>query len=213
MWLNGRKDGIDWIDVISKNGECFGAVSRMGVARAPRRAGQPRGGRGGRRRGRLRRSHRGPHGRVGTEPARQGHRLQQEPDRGVLPGSPDPPAPHDDAEQLHGLRGVLALPQGRGELRGDRALGRCRSASGSRCSGTPGAEFGVEDGDKVEATIIGNVLKGYINGVEMITADRRHICRRARRASASTSASATPTSTTASRSSRSTPTTTERERR
>ena len=29
MWLNGRKDGIDWIDVISKNGECFGAVSRM----------------------------------------------------------------------------------------------------------------------------------------------------------------------------------------
>ena len=31
MWLNGRKDGIDWIDVISKNGECFGAVSRMGV--------------------------------------------------------------------------------------------------------------------------------------------------------------------------------------
>jgi hypothetical protein len=31
MWLNGRKDGIDWIDVISKNGEAFGAVSRMGI--------------------------------------------------------------------------------------------------------------------------------------------------------------------------------------
>src|SRR5712691_6277374 len=32
MWLNGRKDGIDWIDVISGNGVAYGAVSRMGVA-------------------------------------------------------------------------------------------------------------------------------------------------------------------------------------
>src|SRR6478672_4656179 len=31
MWLNGRKDGIDWIDVISRNGVGYGAVSRMGV--------------------------------------------------------------------------------------------------------------------------------------------------------------------------------------
>src|SRR3954447_25943703 len=31
MWLNGRTDAIDWSDVISKNGECFGAVSRMGT--------------------------------------------------------------------------------------------------------------------------------------------------------------------------------------
>ena len=31
MWLNGCKDGIDWINVISRNGECYGAVSRMGV--------------------------------------------------------------------------------------------------------------------------------------------------------------------------------------
>ena len=28
-WLNGRKDGIDWIDVITRNGEAFGEVSRM----------------------------------------------------------------------------------------------------------------------------------------------------------------------------------------
>ena len=33
-----------------------------------------------------------------------------------------------------------------------------------------GYEFGVESGDVIEATIIGNVIKGYINGVEMITA-------------------------------------------
>ena len=33
-----------------------------------------------------------------------------------------------------------------------------------------GAEFGVKDGDVVEATIEGDVLKGYINGVEVISA-------------------------------------------
>jgi hypothetical protein len=32
-----------------------------------------------------------------------------------------------------------------------------------------GAQYGVKDGDLVEATIIGNVIKGYLNGVEMIS--------------------------------------------
>jgi hypothetical protein len=33
-----------------------------------------------------------------------------------------------------------------------------------------GAEFGVDDGDIIEATIVGNVIKGYINGVEVTSA-------------------------------------------
>jgi hypothetical protein len=33
-----------------------------------------------------------------------------------------------------------------------------------------GAQFGVKDGDVVEATILGNVIKGYLNGVEVISA-------------------------------------------
>jgi hypothetical protein len=33
-----------------------------------------------------------------------------------------------------------------------------------------GPEFGVEDGDVIEATIIGNLIKGYINGVEVTSA-------------------------------------------
>src|SRR5215469_206467 len=32
IWLNGRKDGIDWADVVSRNGEVYGAVTRMAVA-------------------------------------------------------------------------------------------------------------------------------------------------------------------------------------
>ncbi len=33
-----------------------------------------------------------------------------------------------------------------------------------------GAQYGVKDGDLVMATIAGNVIKGYVNGVEMISA-------------------------------------------
>jgi acetyl esterase/lipase len=32
-----------------------------------------------------------------------------------------------------------------------------------------GAQYGVKNGDLVEATIVGNVIKGYVNGVEVIT--------------------------------------------
>jgi hypothetical protein len=34
-----------------------------------------------------------------------------------------------------------------------------------------GAEFGVKDGDIIEATIIGNIIKGYINGIEVTSAE------------------------------------------
>ena len=33
---------------------------------------------------------------------------------------------------------------------------------------TYGSQYGVKDGDVVKATMIGNVLKVYINGVQMI---------------------------------------------
>ena len=33
-----------------------------------------------------------------------------------------------------------------------------------------GAQYGVKDGDLVTATIVGNVINGYINGVEVISA-------------------------------------------
>ena len=33
-----------------------------------------------------------------------------------------------------------------------------------------GTRYGVKDGDLVEATIVGNVIRGYVNGVEVISA-------------------------------------------
>jgi len=32
LWLNGRRDGIDWADVVTRNGVAYGEVTRMGVA-------------------------------------------------------------------------------------------------------------------------------------------------------------------------------------
>lgn len=32
IWVNGRKDGLDWVDVIARNGVAYGAVSRMTAA-------------------------------------------------------------------------------------------------------------------------------------------------------------------------------------
>jgi len=32
-----------------------------------------------------------------------------------------------------------------------------------------GAQYGVKNGDLVEATITGNVIKGYVNGMEVIS--------------------------------------------
>ena len=32
LWLNGKTDGIDWADVITKNGGAYGSVTRMAVA-------------------------------------------------------------------------------------------------------------------------------------------------------------------------------------
>src|SRR5438552_2357824 len=33
-----------------------------------------------------------------------------------------------------------------------------------------GKEYGVQDGDLIEASVVGNVIKGYVNGKEMISA-------------------------------------------
>ena len=68
------------------------------------------------------------------------------------------------------LRGLLPLPQVRARATRRSCAGTARSGIGQSLQRRVGPEFGVENGDVVEATIIGNVIKGYINGVEVITA-------------------------------------------
>ena len=70
---------------------------------------------------------------------------------------------------VHRLRGVLALPEDARTPTPRSCAGTARSATSPRWPGTTGREYGVEHGDVVEATIIGNVIKGYINGREVIS--------------------------------------------
>jgi hypothetical protein len=169
MWLNGRKDGIDWIDVISKSGECFGAVSRMG---APER--------------------RAEQGNLEATDEETPAGDYDDP-TAVLTGDWGPnqhgkatvfirnPTEEYFQEVQFRLRHTL-VPHSctgyevfwrcfKGEasyaeiVRWDGAIGRWKSLQRRT-----GPEVGIVDGDEVEATIIGDVLKGYINGVEVISA-------------------------------------------
>jgi hypothetical protein len=170
MWLNGRTDGIDWIDVISENGECFGAVSRMGVPE--------------------RRKEQGNLDAAAQEAAPEG---DYDDPTAVLTGewgrnqhgkgtvfSRNPSEDYFQEVQIrlrHTMKPssctgyevffrCLKSEAGYAEIvRWDGAVGNWHSLARR-----VGYEFGVENGDVIEATIIGNVLKGYINGVEMITA-------------------------------------------
>jgi hypothetical protein len=171
MWLNGRTDGIDWIDVISKNGEAFGAVSRMGVPE--RRAEQ----------GNLEPS-------ADEEAAPEG---DYDDPTAVLTGawgknqhgkarvfSRNPTEDYFQEVQIR-LRHTMTP----GSCTGYEVFFRCLKADSAyaeivRWDGAVGnwhslarrvgAQYGLADGDVIEATVVGNVLTGFINGVEMISA-------------------------------------------
>jgi hypothetical protein len=171
MWLNGRADGIDWIDVISKNGVGYGAVSRMGVPE--RRVEQ----------GNL----------EGSTPEEAAPEGDYDDPTAVLAGawgrdqhgkarvfSRNPTEEYFQEVQIR-LRHTMKPHS----CTGYEVFWRCLKTEGGyaeivRWDGKvgdwtslkrfAGPEYGVEDGDLVEATIVGNVLKGFINGVEVISA-------------------------------------------
>jgi predicted RNA-binding protein len=171
MWLNGRKDGIDWIDVVSRNGEAYGQVSRMTVAE--RRIEQ----------GNLEAS-------TPEEAAPIG---DYDDPTAVLAGA--------WGRNQHAKARVFSRNQTEEyfqevEIRlrssitphsctGYEVFWRCLKTENAyaeivRWNGKIGdftslrkligAQYGVKDGDVIEATVVGNVLKGFINGVEVIAA-------------------------------------------
>lgn len=171
MWLNGQTDGIDWIDCMTQNGgEVCGKVSRMTVAE--RRAEQ-----------------------VHDEATDGGELTAGDYDdpAAVLTGEwgpnqhakatvfcRNPTSKYFQEVELrlrseiepHNCTGyevffrALKTDEGYAEIvRWNGPIGDFTSLARK-----VGAEFGVKDGDVVEATIEGDVLKGFINGVEVISA-------------------------------------------
>jgi hypothetical protein len=171
MWLNGKKDGIDWADVITKNGLAYGAVTRMAVAE--RRIEQ---------------------GNLGAPPA-AGSAPEGDYDdpTAVLTGewgrnqhvkarvfSRHPTDRYFQEVEIR-LRSSIAPHV----CTGYEVFWRCLKTEAGyaeivRWNGKVGdftslckligPEYGVEDGDEVEASIVGNSIKGFLNGREVIAA-------------------------------------------
>lgn len=171
IWLNGKADGIDWIDVIAGNGVAYGAVSRMTVAEQRIEQGNLDPGADG---------ESGPVGDYDDPTA-------------VLAG-------HWGPDQ-HGRARVFSRNQTeeyfqeveirlRSTMTAHRCTGyevffRCLKTENAyaeivRWNGAigdftslaklSGPQYGVQDGDLIEATVVGSVLRGFINGEQVIEA-------------------------------------------
>jgi hypothetical protein len=167
MWLNGKADGIDWSDVATSNGVIHGGPSRM--KNLERRAEQ----------GNLEADDAAPVGDYDDPTA-------------VLTGDWGPnqhgkgvahiESPTDEWFQEVQIRLRSTIEPN--SCTGYEIFFRCMKSDDSyaeivRWNGAigdwtslqrhVGIEYGVEDGDLIEATIEGNVITGFINGVEKIT--------------------------------------------
>jgi hypothetical protein len=146
-WINGGKDGIDWYNVITKNGIAYGAVTN-GSYTDPTALLV------------------GTWGRNQAAKARVFSRNQT-----------------DKYYQEVEIRLRSALSRHR--CTGYEVFWRCLKTKDAyaqivRWNGKvgdwtslkkhTGAQYGVKDGDLVEAKIAGDIIKGYVNGVEVISA-------------------------------------------
>jgi hypothetical protein len=172
LWLNGRADGVDWCDVLVHDGVAYGEPSRMQVAE--RRVEQ---------------------GALGAAPDEDDAAPEGDYDdpTAVLAGewganqhakgtvfSRKPTDRYFQEVELR-LRSSIT-PQ---RCTGYEVFWRCLKTDAGyaeivRWNGALGdftslrkligAEFGVKDGDLVEATIVGHEIRGFVNGVEVIAA-------------------------------------------
>jgi hypothetical protein len=172
IWINGRKDGIDWCDVLVTDGHCHGEVSRMNSAE--------------------RRSEQASLG-AGLDDADAAPAGDYDDPTAVLGGEWGP--------NQH-CRGTVYCKNPTNEFFQEVEFRLRSSITPNNCDGYEvfwraldteegyaeivrwngpiagftslkkliGKGYGVKHGDVVEATIVGNVLTGYINGVAVISA-------------------------------------------
>ena len=169
LWRNGLTDGIDWADVVSENGVANGGKVKMGVAE--RRAEQ----------GNL---------EAGEAAAPEG---DYDDPTAVLTGAWGPTQygrgvvfsrnPTEDYFQEVEIRLRTTIEPHR--ITGYEVFWRCLKSetayaeivrwngeigSFTSLARAQGPEFGVKDGDVVEATIEGSQIRSYINAREVLSA-------------------------------------------
>jgi hypothetical protein len=171
MWLNGKKDGVDWADVISKNGGAYGSVTRMAVAERRVEQGNldPSSGEGSAPEGDYDDPTAVLAGAWGKNQHAKGKVFSRKPTEEYFQEVElrlrSAIAPHLCTGYEVFFR-CLKTDEGYAEIvRWNGKVGDFTSLKK-----LVGAQYGVQEGDEVEATIHGNLLKGFINGVEVISA-------------------------------------------
>jgi hypothetical protein len=170
LWLNGRRDGIDWADVLVRDGRAYGEVTRM--MSAERRAEQASVGAGAAA-GAQQGDYDDPTailaGKWGKDQyakARvfsrdQTDRYFQEVEIRLRSSMS---AHHCDGYEVFWR--CLKTDAGYAEIvRWNGRIGEFTSLAK-----LVGKEYGVQDGDLIEASIVGSVIRGYLNGKEVISA-------------------------------------------
>jgi hypothetical protein len=170
MWINGKADGVDWCNVIARGGVAYGEVSRMATGE--------------------RRVEQGNLATAGAEAAPIG---DYDDPTAVLSGrwgrnqyaqarvfSRNPTNEYFQEVEIrlrsriepHLCTGYevfwrcLKTDEAYAEIvRWDGKIGAWKSLARQQ-----GPSYGVQDGDLVSASIVGNVIRSYINGVEVLSA-------------------------------------------
>jgi YVTN family beta-propeller protein len=145
-WINGEKDGIDWYNVITKNGIAYGAVTQ-GDYTDPTALLTGTWGKNQKVKARV-------FSRNQTEKYYQEVEIRL---RSRI-------APHLCTGYEVFWR-CLKTPNAYAEI--VRWNGKIRDWTSLKK--LTGAQYGVKDGDLVEASIVGNVIKGFVNCVEVIS--------------------------------------------
>jgi hypothetical protein len=170
IWLNGKRDGIDWADVLMRDGCVYGEVTRM-MAKERRVEQQV----------------------LGAGAAAGAAEGDYDDPTAVLAGSWGPDqygrARVFSKNQTDGYFQEVEIRL-RSSIKphwcdGYEVFWRCLKTEGGyaeivRWNGKigdftslkklVGKEYGVQDGDLIEASVVGNVIKGHVNGKEMISA-------------------------------------------
>jgi hypothetical protein len=170
-WLNGATVGIDWTDVIAENGVVFGAVSRMGVPERRAEQGNLEPADGG---------DAAPEGDYDDPTAILGGDWGTDQHARAVVFSRNQTETYFQEVQIR-LRSTMAPHS----CSGYEVIFRCLKTENAyvevvRWNGAVGdwtslarhvgAEFGVANGDVVEASIVGHTIRASINGNEVITA-------------------------------------------
>jgi hypothetical protein len=170
LWVQGRRDGIDWCDVVSTQGRAIGELTRMNVAEKRAEQGNlDEGAEGSAPIGDYDDPTAVLGGRWGRTQFVKAHVFSRNPTEQYFQEVELRVRTTIRPNSITGYEVFFRCLKNEAAyaeiVRWDGAIGRWHSLTRR-----VGPDCGVKDGDVIEASIVGNVIKGYINGAEITSA-------------------------------------------